>query len=105
MATDYFVSTGGMRDGLTSNNSAQFNVAILNTNWLGSTNANRADITIYFFPGRYDVKGTSSSGDYNQRLLIYNAANRTIRLKGIPGTDGSLPVLTLAAMDTNAYLR
>ena len=91
-----------MGDGLTTNNPAQFSVSILNTNWLGSTNANRADITIYFFPGRYDVKGTNAPNDYNQRLLIYNAANRTIRLKGIPAADGTLPVLTLAALDTNA---
>jgi hypothetical protein len=102
LATDYFVSTTGNGDGLSTNNPAQFNMSILNTNWLGSTNANRADITIYFFPGRYDVKGTNSPNDYNQRLLIYNAANRTIRLKGIPATDGTLPVLTLAALDTNA---
>ena len=102
-ATDYFVSPTGTGSGLVTNSPAPFTVADLNTNWLQSTNSNRTDITIYFYPGTYQVKGTNSNTDYNQRLLISNATNRTIRIKGIPdSTTGALPVLFLAALDQNS---
>lgn len=99
-ANSFYVSPTGHGTGSGTNDAALFDVSVLNREWL--QNSNRADITIYFLPGTYAVKGTNSPSDYNQRLVIANATNRTIRLRGLPSPDGSLPVLVLAPLDRSA---
>lgn len=98
---EYYVSPTGIGNGSGTSvtNAAAFHVADLNQHWLSSTNSNRTNITVFFLPGTYQVKGQNIPTDYDQRLLIWNASNRTVRLKGIVGSDGQLPVLQLSPLD------
>ncbi len=96
-ADSFYVAPEGKGTGSGTDDAARFDVSVLNREWL--QNSNRADITIFFLPGTYLVKGTNRPTDYNQRLVIANATHRTIRLKGILDAKGELPVLVLAPLD------
>ena len=96
---EFWVSPTGANSGLgnNANNAAKFNLATLQSDWLGNTQKQNIIIYFCYSDQPYDIVGPAGNS-WTQRLVIDGDLNRTVQLIGLLGPDGKRPRLRMLPM-------
>lgn len=96
---EFWVSPTGANSGLGNNatNAAKFNLATLQSDWLGNTQKQNIIIYFCYSDQPYDIVGPAGNS-WTQRLVIDGDLNRTVQLIGLLGPDGKRPRLRMLPM-------